>query len=83
MFDDYPVAYRSDCEIEEVADEVRRRLFGTDLPGTKILEGLRRFQKLAIVPQPDDMFGDYDAYVSINPKKAFLQTERIRPSATR
>jgi hypothetical protein len=73
MFDDYPVAYRSDSEIEEVADETRRRLFGADLPRTKILEGLRRFQKLTIVPQPDDMFGDYDAYVSTKPKRLFCR----------
>jgi len=73
MFDDYPVAYRSDSEIEEVADKTRRCLFGAALPGAKILEGLRRFQKLTIVPQPDDMFGDYDAYVSVNPKRIFCR----------
>jgi hypothetical protein len=73
MFDDYPVAYRSDSEIEEVADKTRRRLFGADLPSAKILEGLRRFQSLTIVPQPDDMFGDYDAYVSANPKRLFCR----------
>ncbi len=73
MFDDYPVKYRLDSEIEEVADETRRRLFGADLPGHNLFQGLRRFGGLNIVPQPDEQLGRYEAYVSFNPKRIFCK----------
>jgi hypothetical protein len=61
MFDDYPAKYRLDSEIENVADEVRRRLFGPVIPGQNFLDGLSRFSGLKIIQLPDEQFDSYDA----------------------
>ncbi len=73
MFEDYPVKFLLDSEIEGVADETRRRLFRSDLPARKMLDGLRRFGGLSIVAQPDEQLGSYEAYVSFNPKRIFCK----------
>jgi hypothetical protein len=69
MFEDYPVKFLLDSEVQEVADEVRRRLFGEYLPGRAMFAGLRRFQALKFIPQPDNLLGEYDAYVSVGTKR--------------
>jgi Zn-dependent peptidase ImmA (M78 family) len=75
-FDDYPVPPRSDKELEEIADEIRRRLgFAGDETPTA-LEILARFQERCAVElkvRPDCEMGRKEAYLASKPARLFVR----------